>query len=90
MILAGCEIAYVTSCDPQGILPSWLVNKCTQIFAPKYIRQLEKAATGYGNWKNVHNPDLKPWIYPEQIASPKISVDDVSKAKINHLIFCQN
>lgn len=72
----------MTSCDPQGILPSWLVNKCTQIFAPKYIRQLEKAAMGYGNWKYTHNPNLKPWIYPEQIASPKISVDDVSIYKI--------
>ncbi|KAL0267493.1 UNVERIFIED_CONTAM: hypothetical protein PYX00_009745 [Menopon gallinae] len=72
----GCELHYVTRCNPQGDLPPWIVNKCTQILAPKYVRQIEKAARGYAAWKEHHNPNFKPWIHPEQKTATKISVTD--------------
>nr|CAD7592926.1 unnamed protein product [Timema genevievae] len=31
----GCELGYVSQTDPQGTLPPWIVNRITQIFAPK-------------------------------------------------------
>ena len=31
----GSELGYVSQTDPQGTVPPWLVNKVTQIFAPK-------------------------------------------------------
>ncbi|CAH1101313.1 unnamed protein product [Psylliodes chrysocephalus] len=74
----GCFLGYVSQTDPKGKLPSWLVNKITQKFAPKVVKQLRKAADGYETWKAAQNdPFLKPWVYPEQtMNSPRISVSD--------------
>lgn len=72
----GTFLGYITQTDPKGKLPSWLINKLTQKFAPKAIRKLEKAAEGYTNWKQLQpNPNFKPWIYPEQtLLSKRINV----------------
>lgn len=77
----GTFLGYVSQTDPKGKLPSWLVNKITQKFAPKVVKQLLKAAEGYETWKlNQKEPILKPWIFPEQILmSPRICTTDVSK-----------
>ncbi|XP_071050122.1 START domain-containing protein 10-like isoform X2 [Onthophagus taurus] len=74
----SCLLGYVTQTDPRGKLPSWLVNKITQKFAPKIVKQLFKAAQGYEVWKmNQSNPMFKPWIYPEQIMlSQRVSLED--------------
>lgn len=75
----GTFLGYITQTDPKGKLPSWLINKLTQKFAPKAIRKLEKAAEGYTNWKQLQpNPNFKPWIYPEQtLLSKRINVAEV-------------
>ncbi|XP_057667300.1 START domain-containing protein 10-like isoform X1 [Diorhabda carinulata] len=74
----GCFLGYVSQTDPRGKLPPWLVNKITQKFAPKVVKQLKKAAEGYELWKSSQeNPGYKPWVYPEQtLDSPRISISD--------------
>lgn len=78
----GCFLGYISQTDPRGKLPPWLVNKITQKFAPKVVKQLHKAALGYENWKSQQNdPQFKPWTYPEQtLVSPRISVSDCSNS----------
>lgn len=76
----GCFLGYISQTDPRGKLPIWLVNKITQKFAPKVVKQLKKAAEGYESWKvSQKDPLRKPWIYPElTLLSAKISTNDVS------------
>lgn len=75
----GSFLGYVSQTDPKGKLPPWLVNKITQKFAPKVVKQLQKAAEGYDRWKsNQNQPLFKPWTYPEQtLESPRIRIKDV-------------
>lgn len=42
------------------------------------VKKLHKASVAYPNWKLVNNPNYKPWHFPEQIASPRIRIEDVS------------
>ncbi|XP_017799001.1 PREDICTED: PCTP-like protein [Habropoda laboriosa] len=76
----GSELGYVSHTDPHGKLPVWLVNKVTQIFAPKMVKKLHKASVAYPNWKLFNNPNYKPWHFPEQIASPRIRIEDCVKS----------
>nr|CAD7439128.1 unnamed protein product [Timema bartmani] len=76
----GCELGYVSQTDPQGNLPPWIVNRITQIFAPKMVKKLLKASRGYPQWKQDNNPNWKPWHYPEQITAPRITVHDCVKS----------
>ncbi|KAL1462873.1 hypothetical protein WDU94_014677, partial [Cyamophila willieti] len=78
----GSWLGYVSWCDPQGNLPPWLVNKVTNIFGPKMIKNLLKASRNYFEWKCNNNPHFKPWVYPEQLQSPRISVEQCSPAPL--------
>lgn len=82
----GCILGYVAHCDPQGKLPSWLVNKVTHTLGPRMVGDLKKAAQGYVHWKSLHN-NLKPWRFPEHITSNRISVDDVSTKLCEGLLY---
>ena len=42
------------------------------------VKKLHKASVAYPNWKLLNNPNYKPWHFPEQIASPRIKIEDVS------------
>lgn len=74
---SSCVLSYVTHCDPQGALPPWLVNKVTHTFGPRMIKDMQKAAVGYLQWKTERNLYWKPWRYPEQIDKPRISIEEV-------------
>lgn len=75
---SGTFLGYISQTDPRGKLPPWLVNKVTQKFAPRVVKQLIKAAEGYETWKSSQQePGFKPWIYPEQM-SPRITIHEVS------------
>ncbi|KAG5315164.1 STA10 protein, partial [Acromyrmex insinuator] len=76
----GSELGYVSHTDPHGKLPVWLVNKVTQIFAPKMVKRLHKASVGYPSWKILNNPNYKPWHYPEQIMAPRIRIEECVKS----------
>jgi hypothetical protein len=58
---SGCTLTYLTQTDPRGWIPSWLVNTVTKKYAPQIIGKLEKAAKGYTQWKDQHDPNKKPW-----------------------------
>lgn len=77
----GSFLGYISQTDPRGKLPPWLVNKITQKFAPKVVKQLLKASEGYETWKGSQgDPNCKPWVYPEQMfKANRIKIEDVSE-----------
>ncbi|XP_076362899.1 START domain-containing protein 10-like [Tachypleus tridentatus] len=81
----GCELNYVTQCDPSGSLPVWVINKFTQICAPKLVKKLQKASVGYISWKQKNNPNHKPWINPEQMSLPRIVLLECIKNEFNSM-----
>lgn len=41
------------------------------------MKTLHKACRGYLEWKQLHSPGFKPWLYPEQMDHPKLLVEQV-------------
>jgi hypothetical protein len=76
----GCIVTYVTQSDPKGKLPVWVVNKLTHMLAPKVMSRLQKACRNYPSWKSQakHNPNLKPWLFPEQIDLPRLDQAEIA------------
>ena len=46
----GCSLTYTTLLDPQGWIPSFVMNYITTKFAPRVIENLRKACAGYDEW----------------------------------------
>lgn len=62
-------------------LPTMNLNcQWTSLFFlfPQMIKNLLKASRNYLEWKINNHPNFKPWIYPEQLLSPRISIEQVS------------
>ncbi|KAL8562216.1 hypothetical protein ACOMHN_005201 [Nucella lapillus] len=81
----SCQLTYVSQSDPKGNLPAWVINKLTRIMAPKVMNRLYKAAKNYTGWKSKNQPELKPWLYPEQmvVSLPTFDPADLEEFKLS-------
>ncbi|NWQ84492.1 STA10 protein, partial [Columbina picui] len=61
-----------------GSLPKWVVNKSSQLLAPKAMKKMYKACLKYPEWKAKHEPQFKPWLYPEQSRLPPLPLAELS------------
>ncbi|NXO74086.1 STA10 protein, partial [Phainopepla nitens] len=61
-----------------GSLPKWVVNRVSQFVAPKAMKKIYKAGLKYPEWKRRHDPEYKPWVYPEQNTLPSVSLAELS------------
>ncbi|XP_008308041.1 START domain-containing protein 10 [Cynoglossus semilaevis] len=75
---SSCILTYMAHIDPRGSLPKWVVNRSTHYFAPGAMSKINKACLKYSEWKQRHNPNFKPWLYPEQTTLPSIPLSELS------------
>ncbi|XP_042626275.1 START domain-containing protein 10-like [Cyprinus carpio] len=83
-----CTLYYLTQVDPRGSLPKWVVNRASQLVAPKnksIYKMHGPDRIKYPEWKRKHEPNLKPWRYPEQNTLPCISVADLTVQRADSL-----
>ncbi|KAG9338674.1 hypothetical protein JZ751_025512, partial [Albula glossodonta] len=73
----SCSFTYLSQADPRGSLPKWVVNKASQVLAPKVLKCVHKAGQNYPEWKEQNSPGHKPWLYPEQSQLPEMRVADL-------------
>ncbi|KAJ8351237.1 hypothetical protein SKAU_G00227130 [Synaphobranchus kaupii] len=77
----SCSFTYLSQADPKGSLPKWVVNKASQVLAPRVLKCVHKGGQGYPEWKRQNSPDYKPWLYPEQSPLPRM---DPANLEIQH------
>lgn len=53
--------------------------------ASQAMRRLYKASQKYPEWKRRHQPHLKPWMFPEQNALPRISLSELTPQRADSL-----
>ena len=56
----------------QMVLACALTCTCLQI-----LSRIHKACKNYDKWKTSHNPNFKPWIYPEQMTLPRLDMSQI-------------
>ncbi len=56
-----------------------------QHFSPQAMKKIYKACLKYPEWKRKHEPNLKPWRYPEQNTLPCITVADLTVQRADSL-----
>ncbi|MCJ8739872.1 hypothetical protein PDJAM_G00052260 [Pangasius djambal] len=75
---SSCTLTYLAQVDPRGSLPKWVVNKSSQLLAPKAMKRIARACVKYGEWKQRHSPGFKPWLYPEQSRLSSMALSELS------------
>lgn len=81
----SCSFTYLSQADPKGSLPKVVVNKASQVLAPRVMKSVHKAGQNYPAWKEQNSPDQKPWLYPEQNTLPMMDVAELSIQRADSL-----
>ncbi|XP_028816206.1 START domain containing 14 [Denticeps clupeoides] len=81
----SCLFTYLSQADPKGSLPKWVVNKASQVLAPKVLKCVYKAGQTYPAWKQQNSPDQKPWLHPEQCTLPMMDPSQLSIQRVDSL-----
>ncbi|XP_070769161.1 START domain containing 14 [Enoplosus armatus] len=81
----SCTFIYLSQADPKGSLPKVVVNKASQVLAPRVMRCVHKAGQNYPEWKQQNSPDQKPWLYPEQNTLPMMDPAELSLQRADSL-----
>ncbi|KAM4621959.1 START domain containing 14 [Polymixia lowei] len=81
----SCSFTYLSQADPKGSLPKWVVNKASQVLAPKAMKCVHKAGQSYPAWKLQNSPDQKPWLFPEQNTLPVMDPAELSIQRTDSL-----
>ncbi|KAM3867028.1 START domain containing 14 [Diretmus argenteus] len=81
----SCSFTYLSQADPKGSLPKWVVNKASQVLAPKVMKSVHKAGQNYPEWKQQNSPDQKPWLFPEQNPLPVMDPAELSVQRADSL-----
>lgn len=82
---SSCILTYMAQVDPRGSLPKWVVNKASQFLAPRAMKKINKVSLKYSEWKQRHNPHLKPWLNPEQTTLANIPLSELSVQRAESL-----
>ncbi|XP_033978406.1 START domain-containing protein 10 [Trematomus bernacchii] len=82
---SSSTLYYLTQMDPKGSLPKWVVNRASQLVAPKAMRRIYKASLKYPDWKRRHGPGLRPWLFPDQSVLPGVSSERLSLQRCDSL-----
>uniref|UniRef100_A0A673Z794 START domain-containing protein 10 n=2 Tax=Salmo trutta TaxID=8032 RepID=A0A673Z794_SALTR len=81
----SCSFTYLSQADPKGSLPKWVVNKASQVLAPRVLKCVHKAGQSYPEWKKQNSPDQKPWLYPEQSILPMMDPSELTIQRADSL-----
>ncbi|XP_021416787.2 START domain-containing protein 10 [Oncorhynchus mykiss] len=81
----SCSFTYLSQADPKGSLPKWVVNKASQVLAPRVLKCVHKAGQSYPDWKKQNSPAQKPWLYPEQSILPIMDPSELTIQRADSL-----
>ncbi|TKS72225.1 START domain-containing protein 10 [Collichthys lucidus] len=81
----SCTFTYLSQADPKGSLPKVVVNKASQVLAPRVMKSVHKAGQNYPAWKQQNSPDQKPWLYPVQNTLPMMDAAELSIQRADSL-----
>uniref|UniRef100_A0A8C7ZCV6 START domain-containing protein 10 n=1 Tax=Oryzias sinensis TaxID=183150 RepID=A0A8C7ZCV6_9TELE len=81
----SCTFIYLSQADPKGSLPKWVVNKASQVLAPRVLKSVHKAGQMYAEWKQQNKPNQKPWLHPDQSSLPTMNPAELSIQRADSL-----